>query len=390
MPRLDGVRALVIFGAIPMHGQERGNIEVFRVMSELGLKARFITHRKWGHQVVQPELTRLGLEWTTAAFGPLMGKNLLGWDFFRALFGVVHTNWVLLREVRRWRPTHIHCMNWLYVLYASPLLFLLRLPLIYRLGDSPPRSTFLHRWLWRLICRRTGHMVCISEFVRSELSQSRGKPRETRVIYNLPPRRRPGLAPTSLETVPGATQLIYTGQLIAEKGVPILVAAARRCLANGANIVLRLAGDYSWQNPLAVGLMEQVQKDDLKMRIQFLGYQENIPDLLQKSDIHVCPSMCREALGNVVMEAKAEGVPSVVFPDGGLPEMIEHKGDGYICTDKTVEALVEGIGWFLDHPQERKQAGEAARRNLQKKFGLERFQRAWAEVFLKTGNDSTD
>ncbi len=384
LPRLDGLRVLVLFGAIPLHGQERGNIEVFRSLKELGLQARFLTHRQWGHQVVQPELDRLGLEWTTAPFGPLMGRNLFGRDCFRVLYGVLATNWVLWREVRRWRPTHLHCMNWLYVLYATPLLFLLRIPMLYRLGDCPPRSTFLHRWLWRLICRRTALMVCNSNFVRSKLEESRGRPRQTCVIHNLPPQRRENLASMSIPEPNGGVRLIYVGQLTVEKGVPILIEAVRRCLSAGRPLSLYLAGDYAWQNPMAQALMARLKADRLDKQIQFLGYREDVPELLRSSDLHVCPSMCREAFANVVLEAKAQRIPSVVFPDGGLPEMIAHKVDGFVCRDKSVEALVEGIEWFLDRPEEMKRAGLAARRNLDEKFGEERFRREWAEVFLKS------
>src|SRR6188508_2589998 len=120
--QLAHCRVLVLFGGIPLHGQERGNLEVFRALQELGLKARFITHRQWGHLEVQPEIERLGFQWTAASYGPLIGKNLFGRDFFRIVRGIINTNWVLWREIRRWRPSHLHVMNWLYFLYATPVI----------------------------------------------------------------------------------------------------------------------------------------------------------------------------------------------------------------------------------------------------------------------------
>jgi glycosyltransferase involved in cell wall biosynthesis len=384
LPQLEALRVLVLLGGIPLHGQERGNIEVFRSISELRLRAKFITNRRWGHLSVQPELTRLGFEWTTAKFGPLIGWNLLGLDFLRTVVGVLNTNWVLLREVRQWRPTHLHVMNWLYVLYASPLIFLLRIPLIYRLGDVPPESTFLHKWLWRLICRRAACIVCNSQFIKRELNRSGGQTRRARIIYSSTPIRDQSVEHATHKELPEATYLLYTGQISMEKGIPILVDAVRRCLADGCDIVLQLAGDYTWRNPMTEALLAKLKQDGLDQRIQFLGYRDDIPYLLRSSDVHVCPSVCSEAFANAVLEAKAEGIPSIVFPDGGLPEMIEHTVDGFICADKTVEALVEGICWFLDHPEERKGAGEAARRSLKQKFGPERFQRQWASALLDT------
>ena len=106
--------------------------------------------------------------------------------------------------------------------------------------------------------------------------------------------------------------------------------------------------------------------------------------ILERSDIHVCPSLEIEPLSNVVLEAKLCGKPSVVFPTGGLPELIEHRVDGYICQDQTVEALIEGIEYFVTDTNSRLAAGAAARRSLEEKFGEERFRRQWTEVFLTT------
>ena len=54
LPRLDGTRALVLFGGSELFGQERANIEVFRNLAELGLKARFVTSAKMGTRKSNP------------------------------------------------------------------------------------------------------------------------------------------------------------------------------------------------------------------------------------------------------------------------------------------------------------------------------------------------
>ena len=87
---------------------------------------------------------------------------------------------------------------------------------------------------------------------------------------------------------------------------------------------------------------------------------------------------------NVVLEAKLCGKPSVVFPTGGLPELIEHGVDGYICRDCTVEALGDGIDYFVKNPDARYASGKAARRSLEEKFGQQRFRHEWSEAFLTT------
>src|SRR3954447_17448101 len=90
--RLDGIRVLVLFGGHRIFGSEIGNIEVFRQMAKFELKARFITNKRYGADEIQPELARLGFEWTTAPFGYHWGNYIFGKYFyyiFINLYGVV-------------------------------------------------------------------------------------------------------------------------------------------------------------------------------------------------------------------------------------------------------------------------------------------------------------
>ncbi len=385
--RLDGLRVLVLFGGSDLFGQERGNLEVFRSLAELGLKARFITSSTWGHRVIQPELDRLGFEWTTAPFGYHWTKHMLGKHFgyfLLNIYGVMATSWRLWHEARRWKPTYLYVMNWRFFSYVVPAILSLRLPLIYRAGDDPPMHTAFHRWVCRRLFGRVSQMVCISNFIMECYKRAGMSPERMRVIYNYPPQRSREAKPVVVPTTPGATVILFIGQFAEFKGVGILVDAVRALLRAGRNIDLWIAGEAYWGGEFVSKIRSQIAVNRLESRIQLLGYVENVAALLQRADIHVCPSICKEALGNVVLEAKAEGVPSVVFPDGGLPELIEHGVDGYICGKCTVEALMEGIEYFLKDAVARQKAGAAARKSLEEKFGLERFRREWSEVLLST------
>ncbi len=386
-PRLDGVRVLVLLGGGRLFGQERGNIEVFRNLAGLGLKARFITRRLNQPSEVQLELDRLGLEWTTAPFGYHWGKYLFGRYFyyvFLNFYGLAATSWRLWREARTWKPTHLYVMNWNYFTYGAPALMALRLPLVYRSGDAPPTHTRLHRLLCRLLFRRVSHMVCISKFIKDQCSASGMAPARMTVIYNYPPLRRQSVRAEPTPVPDGAVVIIYLGQISQQKGVPVLVEAVERLIAQEQNVCLWLVGSPSWDSSLLDSLKQQVSSKRLQARIVFLGYIETIFTLLERSDLHICPSVNSEGLSHVVGEAKLCGKPSVVFPTGGLPELVEHGVDGFICKDCTVESLIEGLHYFLADPDVRRKAGLAAKRSLEEKFGLRRFRRQWAEVFLST------
>ncbi len=386
-PRLNGVRVLVVFGGSGLFGHERANLEVFRNAVELGAKVRFLTGGVYHDEVVKRELQRLGFEWVHAPFGYLLGKSMFGRELHHGLYNLyslVACSFRLWKEVRSWQPTHIYVTNWRYFFFVSLGILTVRTPLIYRAGDCLPRSNALHRWINAKLFARVARMVCNSDFVQRSMLAA-GMPRDrTQVIHNHPPQRPPKANAELPATPAAACVIVYLGQLSEHKGVLVLVDAFRKLLAGGADVVLWLAGQPAWTSSVASQLKETIQTQGFQERVHLLGHVENVRELLQRTDIHICPSLFDDPSPNVILEAKREGVPSVVFPVGGLPELIDHQVDGYVCSTCTPGALADGIDYFLQDVARRKRAGEAARRSLDERFGFERFRRQWAEVFLET------
>lgn len=62
----------------------------------------------------------------------------------------------------------------------------------------------------------------------------------------------------------------------------------------------------------------------------------------------VVPSR-QEAFGQTASEAQPCGTPVVAFAIGGLPDIVEHKGTGYLVQAFDVNNLANGILWTLQH-----------------------------------------
>ena len=82
--------------------------------------------------------------------------------------------------------------------------------------------------------------------------------------------------------------------------------------------------------------------------MNFLKDEETIVNLYNAVDLFVTPSL-DENLPNTIMEAMACGTPCVGFDTGGIPEMIDHKENGYVAQYRNVEDLAEGIVWTLEN-----------------------------------------
>lgn len=80
-----------------------------------------------------------------------------------------------------------------------------------------------------------------------------------------------------------------------------------------------------------------------------LGYctdEERIIAAYRAADLFVTSSLS-ENLPNTIMEAMACGVPCVGFNTGGIPEMIDHRKNGYVAAYKDAEDLARGMAWVL-------------------------------------------
>jgi glycosyltransferase involved in cell wall biosynthesis len=68
------------------------------------------------------------------------------------------------------------------------------------------------------------------------------------------------------------------------------------------------------------------------------------------ADVYVCPSR-EDNLPNTIAEALACGAPCAAFAVNGLPDMIEHKKNGWLAKPFDSADLAEGISWLIQCPE---------------------------------------
>jgi len=81
--------------------------------------------------------------------------------------------------------------------------------------------------------------------------------------------------------------------------------------------------------------------------IDYLNNEHDIAQLYQAVDLFVTPSL-QDNLPNTIVEAMACGVPCVGFNVGGIPEMIDHRRNGYVAAHRDSGDFGNGILWCLD------------------------------------------
>lgn len=376
-------RVLVLLGQIPLLGQERGNIQVFYALQRMNVDALFVTNHEWGYAHIQPVLDALGLNWTEAAYTGRFRKGMGIGEWARTLARIVSGSVTFLRLCSQYKPTHIHICNIEHFINFLPALVLTRVPVIYRLGDVPATHREAFRTLWRkVVVPRVSRFVCVSEYVKRSLLDLGVPETKCSVIYSEAPVRTRSVTSGNVDKIHKGREftVLYAGQLTREKGIDVLVGAAMQMCRTWDNVEFLIAGDYEWQNKLATTLRECVQAAGLSDRIRFLGYVDAMQDLFGLADIHVLPSVWEDPLPNVVIEAKHAAIASVVFPSGGIPEVVEHERDGYICADRTEMSLISGIGYYIEASERASAHGRNAYASLAR-LGITRFGEHWDAVY---------
>lgn len=87
----------------------------------------------------------------------------------------------------------------------------------------------------------------------------------------------------------------------------------------------------------------------------------------QNSDIFVFPTLA-EAYGIVAVEACATGLPIIATNNGGLPDVVQHKKNGFLIPPHNTQALRQAILTVANNPNMRKWMGRASRQRAETIF----------------------
>lgn len=379
------VRILALFGGMARLGSERANLEALTALRQGGAEVRLVvSDAPWAEEVRRDVLAR-GFAITQAPYLLLPRKERRFNPLIAYPITIARASAILIREILRFRPTHIYASSQMFVLNFLPALAIMPTPLVYRCGDQPILHSRLFRALWRFIAWRARRFVAVSRFIADRLAESGVARARISVIYARPPTRLVTSAPS--RTSPGFT-FGFVGQINETKGPHLLVEAFSDLARTHADARLVIAGRISdWAgDEWARALRDRVSADDdLSGKVSFPGFVEDVSALLGGCQVAVTPTVTEEPLANVVMEAKAAGVPSIVFPSGGLPEIVEHGVDGYICARRDAEALREAMTYYLERRDAVAGQGVAARASL-RRLGVDRFVEKWTAVVGPAGD----
>lgn len=170
---------------------------------------------------------------------------------------------------------------------------------------------------------------------------------------------------------PPHTQLVgMVANMRESKGYEHFVHAAR-LLANSIPQA-RFVAVGETEPRLNAELNDLVRKLGMQDRFLFLGFREDVPQILCDLDVFVLSSVS-EGFSLSTVEAMATGRPVVATRSGGPQEIVEDGKTGLLVPPSNAEALADAIRHLLTHPAYAAQLGQNARLRVERDFSLRRM-----------------
>ena len=131
--------------------------------------------------------------------------------------------------------------------------------------------------------------------------------------------------------------------------------------------------------------MELVNNLDLTSQVRFMHMIDPVENILSISDLFLLPSGT-ESFGLAALEAMSCGVPVVATDVGGIPELVEHGGCGFLAPVKDVEKMGENAVTILKDDILRERMSKRGRDITLEKFDEETIVSRYEQYYEKVLN----
>ncbi len=302
-----------------------------------------------------------------------IARHISPWQDLKSL-------WRLWRVLRRERPDIVHSMTPKAGLLGMTAAFFAGVPVRMHTFTGlifPWRQGLLRRILWAtdaLTCLFANVVNPEGKGVQRQLQEARVTRKPMHIIAQgningvdlerfVPGKGREDKR-AELGFSPGDVVFTFAGRLVADKGIPELVAAFCRLHGEHANAKLVLIGrEEADLDPLPEETKRLMRSHEA---ILCPGEQRDIERWLAGSDVYVLPSH-REGFCNSLLEAGAMALPCITYDICGCNDSVDDE-TGILVPPYEHATLQEAMLRLLREPHTRRRMGEAARRRIEEKF----------------------
>lgn len=194
-----------------------------------------------------------------------------------------------------------------------------------------------------------------------------------------PPRK----APDAVERFDdGAPVVLMAVRLLWAKGVGEFVEAARKLKARGVEAQFWLAGEPDTDSAGFVP-EEQLREWNREGTVEWLGYQTDMPALLNQADVAALPTKYNEGMPRFLVEAAACGLPVVATTHDACRRVVQAGETGVLVPPGEADALADALKTLITDAEHRQKMGRRAREVAVQEFDEEAGTAAWHRLYSR-------
>jgi glycosyltransferase involved in cell wall biosynthesis len=342
---------------------------------------------------LKAELRRRGVEQVDLP-GMELSFGLHPMQMTRGLVGLARSGLALRRSARRFGADVIHANSIRAGLIAGLARRLGGPPVVVQCHDHLPRSRVGHL-IRRAVARSADEVVAVSEPTAADFNYGLPGPKARCVYISVdrsrfsPAARGSADIRAELGLAPDARLLAEVAQITPWKGQDTAIKALPR-IRERCDAHLLIVGDVAfasqrYDNVSFRRLLEElVASLEVGFAVHFLGYREDVPELIGAIDLLLLPSW-DEPFGLVVAEAMAVGTPVLVTDRGGVRDYVRDGLNGRLLSPRDVDAWAAAVTDLLEDPETLARMGRESVRTAAQ-FNDERYCADMLEVYARAAS----
>lgn len=210
-------------------------------------------------------------------------------------------------------------------------------------------------------------IIPVSNFVRNRRIIKPFHYKTTEVIYNLPTKNKEfKVKDFCIKKEENDIFITTVSRVTKEKGIATIIELSE-IFRDNDNIKFLIVGEGDFKSEAS----KIIKGKKLDGKVIFLGFKENVYDVLQLSDIFLLPTL-HETLSIATLEACKAKLPIVCSNTGGLVEIVKDNYNGFLVDKNSVSEFSKAITKLLD-PSLRKNMGSNSLEIVETKFNEDKL-----------------
>jgi len=168
----------------------------------------------------------------------------------------------------------------------------------------------------------------------------------------------------------GNVTIVFASRMLWDKGVGEFVKAAKIIKGMNKNYRFLLVGIPDTENPTSIP-EKTLRNWHASGVVEWLEHRDDMPDILSNANIVALPTIYREGVPKILIEAAACGRAIITTDIPGCREIVRHNENGILVPPGNLKKLIEAIMKLSEDTSLREMMGDKGRKIVEKEFSEE-------------------